>query len=219
MNKQKKQKSTSVIDEANLAASLQATPDFFSRYPDVLTTLDLPDDAGTAISLHQYQVRVLQAEKEQLKHKLTALVANAKTNHKIHSDLLGLSGQLVQLAKKNADDEAYLAAIKRYFALFEIKIINVGKNAKVFTLIKSLLGKKQYLCDNKPKTALLEAIFEEDAPAVLSVAIVPLLKGKTTVAYLALAADDADRFRPGLGGEFLSLLARLISTIYDDHLA
>jgi uncharacterized protein YigA (DUF484 family) len=51
------------IDEAQIVAWLLECPDFFIRHPDSLPSMELPVDSGTAISLHQYQVRILRDEK------------------------------------------------------------------------------------------------------------------------------------------------------------
>ncbi len=204
------------IDEAQIVAWLDECPDFFSRNPDSLSAMRLPVDSGPAISLHQYQVRVLQGEKTQLSQKLGALLKNVKTNHKIHSDLLGLAGSMISLARENAETEAYLALVKQHFALFGVKIFDKGLSAEAFEQLKSIVGKADSVCDNAIDEDLGKLLFGEDASRVLSMAVVPVKRGRKCSAYLVLAADDKERFRSGMGGEFLKLLAQLLSSIVDD---
>ncbi len=201
------------IDEAQIEAWLKASPDFFVRHPACLTTMELPVDTGPAISLHQYQVRLLREDKLRLTQQLEALVKNVKTNHKIHSDLLALSGDMIKLAQQGADLPTSLQALSQHFSLFSVKLIDRETQAEHFKLVKTVLGKKESICQDEPAAALLEALFGEDAPAVRSIAIVNVKQGKKCVAQLVLAADSKKRFQPGMGGEFLKLLAKLVSHI------
>ena len=201
------------IDEAQIEAWLESTPDFFARHPTLLTSIELPVDTGPAISLHQYQVRLLREDKARLTQQLSTLLKNVKTNHKIHSDLLALSGDMIKLAQDGADLETSLEALNRHFSLFSVKLIDKEKQAKHFKLVKAVLGKHESICQDEPAAALLEALFGDDAPAVMSIAIVNVKQGKKCVAQLVLAADSKKRFQPGMGGEFLKLLAQLVSRL------
>lgn len=208
-----KTESKNQIDEAQIEAWLESTPDFFVRHPSLLTTMELPVDTGPAISLHQYQVRLLREDKQRLTQQLSTLLKNVKTNHKIHSDLLGLSGDMIKLAQSGADLQSSLEALNRHFSLFAVKLIDREKQAELFKLVKTVLGTQDNICQDEPATAFLEALFGEDAPAVMSIAIVNVKQGKKCVAQLVLAADSKKRFQPGMGGEFLKLLAQLVSQL------
>jgi len=203
------------LDEAQVAAWLTSAPDFFSRHPHCLTAMELPVNAGPAISLHQYQVRQLREDKNRLSQQLTALVKNAKTHHKIHSDLLRLSGEMIKLAQSGADLDTNLEALNQHFSLFAVKLIDAKKQTKLFKLAVATLAKQDSVCLNRPEPALLQALFKDDAPAVLSLAIVAVKKGRKRIACLVLAADDEKRFQPGMGGEFLKLLAQLVSNLVE----
>ena len=205
----------SELDEAQVAAWLTSAPDFFSRHPHCLTTMELPVSTGPAISLHQYQVRQLREDKNRLSQQLAALVKNAKTHHKIHSDLLRLSGEMIKLAQSGADLDTNLEALNQHFSLFSVKLIDTKKQTKLFKLAVATLAKQDSICLNKPDSALLQAIFQDDAPGVLSLAIVAVKKGRKRIACLVLAADDEKRFQPGMGGEFLKLLAQLVSNLVE----
>ncbi len=204
------------LDESQIEAWLKNRPDFFMHYPDCLSLMELPDDSGSAISLHQYQVRVLRDEKAQLTQKLGVLVKNVKTNHKIHSDLLGLAGNMIQLAKTRAKISEYLLLIKQNFALFDVKLLEKADDPDHFKQLKSVIGKRDSACDNKPDEDLRKMLFGGDASKVSSIAIVAVKQGKNCRAYLVLASDDEERFKPGMGGEFLKLLAQLVSRLLTD---
>jgi len=213
--KTKKQQGA-VIDETQIVAWLAEHPDYFVRHPASLASLNLPVDSGPAISLHQYQVRILRDEKSQLVQKLGGLLKNVKTNHKIHSDLLGLAGSMISMARKGAKFPVYLALIKQHFALFDVRLIEKSTQPAPFKQLKAMVLKADSMCDDAPDEALRTILFEDRASKVLSMAVVPVKKGRRCPAYLVLAADDADRFKPGMGGEFLKLLAQLVSNLLED---
>jgi len=204
------------IDEARIVAWLADSPDFFFRHPESLSAMELPVDSGAAISLHQYQVRVLRDEKIQLTEKLGVLVKNVKTNHKIHSDLLSLAANMIALARDGAEADAFLLLIKQHFALLDVKLVEKKVSAKAFKQLNSMLGKADSVCENELDEALIESLFEDSAPDVLSMAVVPVKSSRKYSACLVLAADDKERFRPGMGGEFLKQLAQLLSSFVGD---
>ncbi len=210
-----KKQNSNEFGEAEIDAWLSTHPEFFKRYPDRLATMELPDDTGTAVSLHQYQVRVLREDTRQLKHKLNALLKNVKTNHKIHSDLLALAGTLIELARAGKDLNASLTAVKKYFALADIKLLTKKDTPDALKQLKKELGQQACLCVNAADTNLLELIFGKAEKTVLSLAAVPIKKAKRCTGYLVLGSDDGQRFKPGMGGEFLTLLARLVSAVQD----
>jgi uncharacterized protein YigA (DUF484 family) len=151
-----------------------------------------------------------------LLQKLGVLVKNVKTNHKIHSDLLGLAGSMISLARESAETTAYLALIQQHFALFNVKLFEKAEFPEAFKQLKTLVGKSDSVCNDAPNEALSSLLFDDHAPKVLSMAVVPVKQGRKCSAYLVLAADDNERFKPGMGGEFLKLLAQLLSSLIDD---
>ena len=66
MNEAEKQNPTPALDEAEVAAYLQAHPDLLSRYPAVLEALDVPHDSGNAVSLIERQVAGMRNTNRQL---------------------------------------------------------------------------------------------------------------------------------------------------------
>ena len=208
-------KQSNEIDESQISRWLMERPDFFERHPECLSSLDLPVEAGPAISLHQYQVRVLRDEKAQLTQKLAVLVKNVKTNHKIQSDLLELAGRMIRLAKSDAGTAAFLEMIKQHFALFDVRLVEKAQQPEAFERLKSSLGKRDSSCDNAPELDVREILFADQAAKVASIAVVAVRQDKKMPACLVLASDDEERFKPGMGGEFLKLLALLVSNLLE----
>lgn len=204
------------LDETLVMEWLRKHPDFFADHPSILALMELPVDSGPAISMHQYQVRVLRDEKSQLTQKLSVLVKNVKTNHKIHSDLLGVASRMISLAKSDEPLEKYLALIKQHFALSDVRLIGREKQPDIFAKLNTQLSKRDSVCDDAPEQSLRELVFTRNADKVQSYALVPVKRGKKHVSQLVLGADDKERFRPGMGGEFLKQLAQLLSGLVED---
>ena len=205
------------LDESQILDWLTERPDFFQRHPDCLSALDLPVDSGPAISLHQYQVRVLRDEKAQLAQKLGVLVKNVKTNHKIQSDLLELAGRMIGLARTGAELDQFLGLIKQHFGLFDVRLVEKARESDAWKQLKSMLGKRDSHCENALDLDLREILFAEEAQAVASIAVVAVRRDNKLRACLVLASDDEERFKPGMGGEFLKWLAQLVSNLTADE--
>lgn len=209
-------KSETKLDEAQVADWLGSQPEFFIRHPALLSGMELPVDSGPAISLQQYQVRILREEKTQLTQKLSVLVKNVKTNHKIHSDLLELASRMIALARADEPLEKHLELIRQHFALSAVEVIQKSAKSESFNKLKKLLSRHASLCVDNPEAQITTEIFADRADKVQSYALVPIKQGKTCLAYLMLGADDKERFRPGMGGEFLKQLAQLLSSLIDN---
>ena len=69
-----------------------------------------------------------------------------------------------------------------------------------------MLGKRDSHCENALDLDLREILFAEEAKAVASIAVVAVRRDSKLCACLVLASDDEERFKPGMGGEFLKLL-------------
>lgn len=210
-SKTRKQQGTD-LDESQVESWLLDQPDFFTRHSGCLSAMELPVESGPAISLHQYQVRVLRDEKLQLTQKLGVLVKNVKTNHKIHSDLLALAGDLIGLARTGAQIDACLELVRKRFALCAVSLVDREESPELFKQLKKM-GKLDSVCDDEPGDELRQSLFADRADKVLSIAVVPVKQGRKVSAVLVLGADDKERFKPGMGGEFLKLLAQLISSL------
>lgn len=213
MSETKPKASCDDLTPDKIAQWLLANTSFFQQHPEIITSLSLPDDAGTAISLHQYQVRVLKNNALDLEEKLAALLKNAKTNHKIHTDLLNLSGALIRLAYQGKTHNNNLDVIRKHFCLSALKLITIKNNPTLVLDIQTRMGKNKTLCLNKFDAEFSNDIFEKKADSIRSIAIASLNKKPKEAEYLVLGADDMQRFNPNMGGEFLGLLAQLVGCL------
>ncbi|MFT5258460.1 MAG: hypothetical protein ACI9J2_000788 [Saprospiraceae bacterium] len=208
-NKSKKAVTKTELSAAEVIEWLSDHPHFFDTHREVLSKMDLPSDAGTAVSLHQYQVRIMREEKREMDNKLALLVKNAKINHKINEDLLGLATKLIALSKPTKSTAPKLATITEHFGLQLSHLVSLTDQPVILEL-HSVLSENKPVCENKMDKATLTTLFGGPAKGVESYAIIPLCKAGVLDSVLVLGADDADRFKPGMGTEFLKQLGRLI---------
>ncbi len=215
-NKTEKSRSSSKANDNTSAKEiiewLGDHPSFFDEHRTIISKLDLPSDAGTAISLHQYQVRLMREEKREMDSKLALLVKNARTNHKINQDLLGLAAKLIKHAKVGKTKPSQTQLIADHFALHSANLIEVKASPIVTTLLDALKDSEP-ICENKVDKAVLKYLFEKQQEEIKSYAVVPLSQKGKLHSLLALGADDKERFKPKMGNEFLKQLGYLIQEL------
>lgn len=88
---------TSTRDEPSLqqvASFLRRNPQFFSNYPDLALSLEMPREQGASTSLASYQLDVLRDKNRELNHRLRELIEIAAENEqlmvRVHSLTLAL---------------------------------------------------------------------------------------------------------------------------------
>ena len=69
--------------EAKVVAWLRDDPDFFTRYPELVENLRIPHPCRPAVSLLEYQNRLLRERSQRLHDKLLELVAIARDNDRL----------------------------------------------------------------------------------------------------------------------------------------
>ncbi len=199
------------LDAEQVGDWLKTNPDFFDQHRETLMSLNLPSDAGTAVSLHQYQVRILRQEKADMDDKLALLVKHAKTNHKINQDLLDLAAKLIKWAAKD-NKTPFTKLILKHFALQSINLIDLETDPLIADL-KPALKKGECVCENEINTATLTYLFNDNYDELRSYAIVPIAQKKKVSHLLALGSDDKERFEPKMGAEFLQQLSGLVANL------
>lgn len=212
------------LDEAAVAAYLQARPDFLLRHPELLEQIEVNHAAGSAVSLIERQVDLLRGKNLRLEDRLSGLLANAAENERRATSVHKLARTLIRAPSL----AAVLAGLKSCVREdFDIDEVFVGVSASVYKrndiegfgplepegmLARSL--------DNFLRTRLIECgpieparaklLFPKSEAPVLSAAIVPLEKEKS-LGLLALGSKDAGRFQPRQGKLFLEMTAELVA--------
>ncbi|HVT36852.1 MAG TPA: DUF484 family protein [Nevskiaceae bacterium] len=210
--------------EAEVADFLKARPDFFSRYPDLLESIELAHRAGSAVSLIEKQVDNQRARNQKLEEKLTRLLDAARDNekradhvHKLARTLLrapSLAGAIAGLRQCMREDfgidEIFVGINAKHYRRHDIEGLTPleaeGRIALGFVdFFRTRLTECGPIAEQKSRL-----LFGKCEPLPQSAAIVPLERDKN-LGMLAFGSRDPERFQPRQGKMFLEMTAELVA--------
>ncbi len=220
------------LSDDDVAAYLKDHPDFLSRYPHLLETLELRHAAGTAVSLIERQVELLRGRCQRLEDRLRDLTQIARDNELRASSVQRLARTLLGAQTLGAVITGLSKVMREDF---DIDGVYVGVQPKVMRRqdIEGLHRLDPHspvvkAYDDFFRTRLIEcgpidagrsALFFPDAKEPMqSAAIVPLEK-ENHLGMLVLASAEAERFQPRQGKLFLEMTAELVSAAIRARLA
>jgi uncharacterized protein YigA (DUF484 family) len=206
---------------------LMAHPDFFERNARLLSSLRLPHDSGTAISLVERQVSMLRQKEIRLEQKLKELISVARDNDLLAAKIHELALQLVAAENLSGTIAAIEEAMRSGFdadhavlLLFgdsdEFADIDAGRFFRAVPREDESLGPfKTFLNGSGPRCgqvrdAQRDFLFRDAAEEIGSVALVPLGQ-KASIGFLAIGSVHADRFHPGMSIDFLTRVGDLVT--------
>lgn len=214
----------SKLNEREVAAYLKAHPEFLTRHPELLESIELKHKAGAAVSLIERQVEILRAKNQRLEDKLTRLLDAARDNEKRADSVLHLARTLMRAPSLAAASAGLSRCMREDFGIDEVFI---GLSSGTFKRhdIEGLTpvdpeGRLAKAFENFFRTRLIECgpiaedkarlLFPKAALLPLSAAIVPLEKDKN-LGLVAFGSADAQRFQPRQGKLFLEMTADLLA--------
>jgi uncharacterized protein YigA (DUF484 family) len=228
---QQTQSETRALDEKSVADYLRDNPDFFQNNTSLLATLEIPHSCGTAVSLVEHQVKVLRDQNRQLKRKLMDLVHvardNNRLNERMHQLTLGLINSntleaLLDTLREQLQGEfkadtviIRLAGLPEALAR-ECGIDLFDRDAQELLHFESFYKSCRPQC-GRFKREQLAYLFGDQAPAVESVALIPLGREGAT-GLLGIGSQEANRFHPGMGTLFLTHLGELLDLLLNTYL-
>jgi uncharacterized protein YigA (DUF484 family) len=216
---------TDSVSEDSIADYLKSHPDFFERHAPLVLGLKLPHRAGgAAISLVERQVAMLRQRNAQLERQFKDLVAVAKQNdalvEKIHQLCLKLmraptlAARLEQLETGLRED---FAAERAVLVLFPDAVAGAVREGFVRRMTQDDADVRPFatfLRTAKPRCGplrdLQKNIFDRDADAVSSAALVPL-GVESRLGFLIIGSRDPDHFHPGKRMDFLARLGEVLA--------
>lgn len=212
------------LDDQEVAAFLKTRPDFLSRFPDLLETLELKHSAGSAVSLIERQVDILRAKNQRLEDRHAQLLETARENEKradnIHKlartlirapSLAGIAAGLRQCMREDFDvDEVFIGLNPLYYKRHDIDgFTSVDPEGRIGKAFENFYRTRLIECGPLAE-AKAKLLFAKTDPLPLSAAILPLEKEKN-LGMLALGSRHLDRFQPRQGKMFLELTAELMA--------
>ncbi len=212
------------LDEAQVMAFLKADPQWLTRHPVLLESLELSHAAGSAVSLIERQVELLRGKNARLESRLERLVETARENEVRAEKVLRLAHTLIRSPSLAAIAAGLKASMREDFDVDEVF---VGVNGAMFKrhdidgVIPIDLGAPiARAFDNFIRTRLIECgpitperaalLFPKAEQPIASAAVVPLEKEKN-LGMIALGSRDPERFQPRQGKLFLEMTAELVA--------
>ncbi len=213
------------LSPETIAAYLRSHPDFFVDNEELLAELKIPHRSGPAVSLVEKQQSVLRERNTELRHRLTGLVDNARSNDR----LFGLTRRVVLALLDSKDLAQAVDIIYNSFGdefgveftqiiLFDesplcrarIEPLShaqrvIGKYLKARQTIGGGLGREER-----------DFLFGEQSPKVGSAAMAVLAYGDV-YGVLAIGNSDPDYYQSSMGTLFLGYIAEVFSRVIRDH--
>ena len=206
------------LSEAQVRDYLKENGDFLQRNPDLLDHLHISHASGSAVSLVEKQVSVLRERNMDMRHRLTALTANARDNDQLYEHTR--STVLKLLEARSIDDlyGTFMQAMRDEFGVEHASMILFGESAdngaarvepveRASEEIGALLKSRKPVCGVLRREEL-NYLFP-DAGEVGSAALMPL-SDTGDLGLLAVGSSDADRYKSDMGTLFLSHIAEVM---------
>jgi len=218
-----------LITEEQVCEFLSTETDFFDRHPELLESLELPHESGKAVSLIERQISVLRDRNLEMRSRLNNLLETARANDKLFEKtkrLVLAALETDSLAK--AIDTLY-DSLKNDFQIEHYQLIlfsaenSLVSQARIVSLdcgnqaIGGLLRSNRATC-GVLRDEELAFLFEEQASAIKSVAVVPLNNGNT-FGVLAIGSSDPLYYKSSMGTLFLSYIAEVLNRILPSMMA
>lgn len=213
---------TDSLDATQVADFLEKNPDFFDTHQDLLSNLLLPPANAGATSLLERQASVLRERNTELRHRMTALIENARLNDTLFNLTKDLGLALLESRTVNDLSKALHHSIYKEFKLDCGSLLLFGgpdvKNRAFITqttregaqkVLGSLLKGERIQC-----CALRETEFHYLFPLASehtgSAAIIPLYY-KRELGILALGSYDSSHFETNMDTLFISYIGQIVS--------
>ncbi|MDH3342324.1 MAG: DUF484 family protein [Gammaproteobacteria bacterium] len=220
-----------LADELQLISLLRQHGDILQNHPELLLELEVPHQAGGAVSLIERQVAVLRERLNTSDSHLRELMEIARINerlansrHRIAINLLG-AHDLVDVISVVLDElknelKAEFADIKLFSDNVELTEKNPGMfvatDAPELKDFSTMLKQKIPVC-GRSSDEQNKFLFGDRAEEVKSAAVIPLVAG-AELGLLGLGSSESGRFQKTMGTEFLTQMGELVSAALAVHL-
>lgn len=208
------------ITASDVVDYLRQNPDFFSHRSDLLFDMALPHGQGNAISLLEYQARVLRNRNTELRHKLNDLISIAKENDQLFQKVKKLGLNLLEVS--NISDAAITLqeTLKNDFQLdhstlflFKPRLkaapaITITAN-KLRSKLGDLLRAQRIICTILRKKELT-FLFPEYKGSEGSAALIPL-HFHGDLGLLAIGSNQSDHFNSDMDTSFARYIGDILS--------
>lgn len=204
---------SSLLDDSVVAEYLEQNPEFFTRNPQLLTTLNLPTQQDGTVSLVQRQATIMRQKISTLEDEITSLMAMAAQNQQLYLKFSKLFYLLLDCEDTQTIAQTIDDYLKTELALDDTQLIlfkaATKKRQHYDNLIVQRFGRNHHYFGriNQQEQQLL---FGQQIAG--SIALIGLGK-HGELGLLAIASRDANHFHPEMDNLMLMQLCRLISSL------
>jgi uncharacterized protein YigA (DUF484 family) len=208
------------LTDAVVAHYLAQHPDFFKKYPELLSGLKVDHQEKGTVSLVEIQVERLRNRIVELEEEITALMSLAARNDQIFHAFSDIQNQL--LRSENFEDVCLVmeSKAKDLNLIASIRLIDHPASHRSVSAMSyqrfaksHLNGKDVYL--GRLRQVEREGLFGEMnnealSPELGSYAILPLGKN-STIGFISFASRDGGHFQPNMDTLFLKQLVSVLN--------
>lgn len=209
----------STIDEQlekQIGEYLQQHPDYLLRHPGVLAQLEIHHDSGTAVSLIEHKIKILQQQSGTYRQQLEDLIDVARENEDLHHHLHRLTLTLLKARSQDGVQEILREELTSRFRAdaVELKLFSAAQlEAQAGDAIPAMF--EEFMQADRPTCGelsgeKLRGLFDGQLGDSGSAALIPI-RTSSLSGVLAIGSKDIERFPPGKGVDFLISLGELVS--------
>ena len=215
--------------EEAVSRYLEDHPDYFLRYPEILSRLLLEHETGgKAISLIERQVQVLREQSQTLQRQMRELVSNARENDILSGRLHRFATAMIGCTSLDDVLDTTYDLLRQEFKLDAVVILLQGRptaggraelvpedDKRLNSLFQQFSSGKP-ICGGKFEESLMSYLFSGRASEIKSTALIPLGE-KHPHGVLGLGTQDPHRFHPGMGTVYLTRLGEILTHSLATH--
>jgi hypothetical protein len=208
---------------------LRGNPDFLDKNTDILETMVLPHNSGTAISLVERQVGVMRDRNSEMRSRLDNMLQTAKENDLLFEKTKRLVLNLLEAKTLGALVEAVYDSLGKDYGIefYSLTLFGdekklprtmaqIASTEKANERVGTLIGANRAVCGILREDEMM-FLFGERGRQVGSVAAVPL-RYDSLYGILAVGNRDPNFYKSSMGTLFLSYIAEILNRVLPNHL-
>lgn len=210
------------LDAEQVAAWLAAHPQFFVGRDELLAELQIPHEAGHAVSLVTRQLRLLRERNHELRTRLTQLMDIARDNDRLFERTRRL---IVALLDAEGLEELVAAvedSLRHDFQVPFVSLLLFSDNppavghwvsqSEAQQAVGALLAGNKTVC-GVLRAEELDFLFPAENIASIGSAAVAVLSHQGLHGVLALGSPDPQHYKSSLGTVFLGHVAEIVARL------
>ncbi|SHI02282.1 DUF484 family protein [Ferrimonas marina] len=200
------------VDPVLVREYLLDHPDFFSRYPELLLSMQIPHQDRGTVSLVERQQMMLRERVGQLEEEITSLLSVAARNEEIYRFYSELLFDLLALDTLEAVQQELAARLRAQFRFTRVRLLSARspgqfEQPELALILKRRLDERGYYLGRLPAAEARLLVGIETG----SVALIGLGEPGRWQGLLAIASHDPSHFVPEMGTMLLDQLKQLLT--------